>query len=637
MGIMRILAILLFVIGVNFVGFSQEIGEETREGKTYKVHVVEAGNTLYGLHIKYGVAIEDIVKANPTVTDGLKVGQKLYIPFDKTKEKEEVTAIHIVKKKETLYGISRQYKCSVDELIRLNPGVEDGLDIGQELRIPLDKDAAPLVVKGPDHWKEPKEEKPKEEETVKVETDGPTKEEVKDVEETLLEDDETADVNYKIEFTDSIIEYEVQRGETLYSISRRFMVPVEKLVADNNIKGNSIQPGQILKIQLKQERISEVDAPDVGAAENLENWERPNLIALKDKYKVLVALPMRLNQNSRVLSGTYDDKTELNSLTELSVSFLMGAQMAIDSLEKLGLNADVEFFDTDGDLNKFKDYLGATNLKKFDMLIGPFYPKLMEYAATWAKDNKVPVIAVTKIPTKLLEENPYVVSTVPSDLTLIGGMAKYLAQVENANIIVIEGENEVAKKNVSYFGNTFAKYANGKTLKSSTASGLAGFMDPNKENYFVCLTDNVQQVMKFTNALNAAKNTNSNTKKAKVSMVGLSEWKDITALTAYYRNRFELHYASSNHLDYSDSLSNEFTKKFRTRYSSDPTKYAFHGFDVVLSQLSYLLLGFDRSKGLMDEFYLKPVGPRHGSENSAVFISKQADFENVLLKVVRLD
>src|SRR5690554_548538 len=114
---MRILAVLILVLTTSFGIFSQEIGEETRNGQLYKVHAVEAGNTLYGLHKKYNVAIDEIIKANPSAKEGLQMGQKLYIPVKAAEpQKQDLTfTLHKVKRKETLYGISRQYDCRSEE------------------------------------------------------------------------------------------------------------------------------------------------------------------------------------------------------------------------------------------------------------------------------------------------------------------------------------------------------------------------------------------------------------------------------------------------------------------------------------------------------------------------------------------
>jgi LysM repeat protein len=47
----------------------------------------------------------------------------------------------------------------------------------------------------------------------------------------------------------SFIEYKVGAGETLFAIARRFNVTVDHISKTNNLKNNSIVPGQILKIK----------------------------------------------------------------------------------------------------------------------------------------------------------------------------------------------------------------------------------------------------------------------------------------------------------------------------------------------------------------------------------------------------
>jgi len=46
-----------------------------------------------------------------------------------------------------------------------------------------------------------------------------------------------------------VTEYKVSAGETLYAISRRFNIKVEDIISQNNLKSNSLSPGQLLKIK----------------------------------------------------------------------------------------------------------------------------------------------------------------------------------------------------------------------------------------------------------------------------------------------------------------------------------------------------------------------------------------------------
>ena len=50
------------------------------------VHIVKKGETLYGLSKTYGVSQEDIIANNPQVRAGLKLGQEIVIPQPSVKE-----------------------------------------------------------------------------------------------------------------------------------------------------------------------------------------------------------------------------------------------------------------------------------------------------------------------------------------------------------------------------------------------------------------------------------------------------------------------------------------------------------------------------------------------------------------------
>ena len=107
------------------------------DGKTFYIHIVKSGETLYAISKAYDISQSEIATNNPDIYAGLKVGQALKIPKRSDEvESDENYFYHIVKKKETLFGISRQYNVSVDDIIKINPEVKDGLQQSQTIRIP---------------------------------------------------------------------------------------------------------------------------------------------------------------------------------------------------------------------------------------------------------------------------------------------------------------------------------------------------------------------------------------------------------------------------------------------------------------------------------------------------------------------
>lgn len=121
--------------------------------QSVKVHVVEKGETLYGLCRKYDVKIDEICKLNNFSKDTLlKIGQKVKIPVknndeatnnseiviknNKPKDIPEKTDTYTVKKGDTLYNIAKKFDISVDILKILNEMSGTTIKIGQVINVP---------------------------------------------------------------------------------------------------------------------------------------------------------------------------------------------------------------------------------------------------------------------------------------------------------------------------------------------------------------------------------------------------------------------------------------------------------------------------------------------------------------------
>ena len=126
------------------------------------LYEVKRGETIFGISQKFGVRQEDLINANPILSEGLKAGQMIRIPGRNTvsavsvsesrtgsqtqpaenaqnnhsQEVERTTEGYLVKKGETFYSIAVSHGLSVAALEAANPGV-NVLKEGQVLNIPV--------------------------------------------------------------------------------------------------------------------------------------------------------------------------------------------------------------------------------------------------------------------------------------------------------------------------------------------------------------------------------------------------------------------------------------------------------------------------------------------------------------------
>lgn len=113
-------------------------------GKDYYYRQVKKKETIYGISKELGITKDNIVKYNPSVASGLKKDQILYFPVSVFGEKSAdgitsrpTTHKHTVESGETLYGISKMYGISVSSLVEANDGTRNGLKAGMVLTIPI--------------------------------------------------------------------------------------------------------------------------------------------------------------------------------------------------------------------------------------------------------------------------------------------------------------------------------------------------------------------------------------------------------------------------------------------------------------------------------------------------------------------
>jgi LysM repeat protein len=135
------------------------------QAQQFKTHAVKSGETLYSISKLYRVTPFNILKYNKEIKQGdvLKPNTILVIPMQASasdtspipETPKEVSAVkqadeeqdlrtplrfrtHRVRKKETIYGISRRYEVSVDDIKRYNKELYSApLKKGMRLEIPV--------------------------------------------------------------------------------------------------------------------------------------------------------------------------------------------------------------------------------------------------------------------------------------------------------------------------------------------------------------------------------------------------------------------------------------------------------------------------------------------------------------------
>ncbi|MDR1563289.1 MAG: LysM peptidoglycan-binding domain-containing protein [Dysgonamonadaceae bacterium] len=104
------------------------------------LHTVERGQTVYSISRMYHVSENDVIRLNPGSETVIRDGQKLKIP-----QQSGSYVYHTIQPQETLYGVSKKYGMTGEDIMNVNPGLSvSTFLIGKIIRIPVNQVNTPI-------------------------------------------------------------------------------------------------------------------------------------------------------------------------------------------------------------------------------------------------------------------------------------------------------------------------------------------------------------------------------------------------------------------------------------------------------------------------------------------------------------
>ncbi len=220
-----------------------------------KAILAEEGDAKITLAIRAGISRDELMEYNDLTKRDVIIPKKAY--YLQKKRKKSPVAYHIFKEGESLWEISQNYAIRLASLRKMNRLAKGEKPIpGQVLwmKKPRPKGMAPEILDG--YQKKEPEIIQKEEEIIKVEMDSSVfeRDSLKSESNKLLEEEKVVEKEepIAIEEKPTFQNHMVEKGETLYSISRKYNCTVEEIMASNGMNSSKLSIGQELKIPIQK-------------------------------------------------------------------------------------------------------------------------------------------------------------------------------------------------------------------------------------------------------------------------------------------------------------------------------------------------------------------------------------------------
>lgn len=515
-------------------------------GKLYRIHDVAKGETLYSIARLYGVSEKLLREENPSLEQGLRAGERLRIPAGQSTGKGLGTPLfsrkqgrqfqsHTVNQGETLYSISKRYGISINTIIEDNPGIDPtSLAVGQELMLRRKSmgDASQAQIMR--EWEEYR--------------------------------------NSLEQRQDGYVYHIVERGETLYGLSKRFGVSVEQIEAANNL-GGSVRAGSIIRIPDAAE-LQTVQVEETGPDESLTAapfggfhresaavadplpWNRPVEVALM--------LPLR-DAGGRVNGGMAD--------------FYKGVLIGLQEMKAAGVEVRLNLYNTARSPERVREIVSGRDFNP-DLIIGPVYQEELDAVVGFAEREHVAVVS----PLAALDSlhSGVVWQMAPDEETKYDKMRPLFAGDKNIVLLYTDRTDRNFENRIKELlpGTGYGTYT---VRRGEKVDALADMLSSDRENVFVVLSSDALGVDQALAALSSVNNNlvARSIKRANITVVGNSSWSRYRNIDRNLFFKLKVCLVSSYHADRSNDRVKEFDRRYVKDFGSLPSLYSYRGYDAV--------------------------------------------------------
>ena len=574
---MKLRLFFFFFLILGFLSFSQTTPDR------FIVHKVKKKETLYSLSKIYNISIETIKEYNPLIDKiGLKRKMKLQIPIFKNKPPIEDKPVlvnykrHIVKPKETKWRLAYEYGLKISELEKINPEIVSGLKIGQQILLPSGKD-------------------------------------------TVINNFQN-ELNY----------YQVKSNENLSLISQKIGISTDSIIAYNPILINSL-PEEETILKIPSQFNGNFDVKD-GLL-----YER---ISLKDSFfsnnylQLVCFLPFKMREIEFDSVEKTNTKLSRRNLHTISADFYFGMEMAKEFCDSLGIKTKIKVIDTQNDLSVINEKISSFNWNGINAIIGPLIPKNLDFFSKNRRISDIPIIS--PLSTKEIDGDKNIFQSVSPLKRLRKVMMNYIKnEIDSTQNLVIITDSinfKIAKE--------FKKLS---TKSHFVESEKGGFVIP--ELIDSLLVDSLKnQVIFESQDLGLAANVTSllNSQVGKERDVQLFS----SLRTAIYDNVniSRKHLGNIKFTYLNDNFPREtnerqkFKDRFLNKYGDYPSKESYRAYDVTLDvilRLAYQNKIFsdkiEETNHIENKFkYLPDDGG--GYSNFGYYILQHRDYEIIEIK-----
>ena len=550
-------------------------------GKSYYLHTVQPGQTLYSICKAYGANIDEVKSLNDKKDNALSLYDVLKVPYtDPFVQQDDKFYYHKVLKGETFYSIARLYKIKPKRLLKFNEGYAQNqpLAVGAVVKLPLAE--IDLSVLGEEE----------------IEASVGKKQEIRPVRPV--------------------------RNETVKKVEEASVTDI-------------LQDALMQKNEKTEQEPEKETTTVIGATDKMEipDYISEVVMPVDPFVKVALLLPFSA-KDYPVFVDTLVEKmpVQISARSEQFISFYEGVLLAVDSLKNQGYKVNLKVFDTERSAEKMYTMVDEIDRLHPDLIIGPVYGSVYKALMDDLTNKNIPVIYPLSSRSEEFGVYPDFIQVNPSMKALTVAMSDWLREeAEEANLVCLNlTGNEVSHsdlEDIRLFKEYMHRIGSMNFYDWNTSAvpldGLRLQLLPDRENIIILPTTKEAEVSKILPILSAL------TEGYRITVVGFPEWQTFTSVDHETYFKLNTKIFTYSYVDNTTEPAKRFALKYRKYFYTEPNNLAYKAFDMSLYFIELAAKYRDRTldalefyprNGDFSRFYFQKMEGQAGKENQGFYI-----------------
>lgn len=604
-------------IVIAFAAFIFTSGLTFAQESSYVEYRVNKGETISKIARDNKVSVSEILTLNPDYKTGIKEGDVIRLPGTAkvSKDNAKSTSIasqnndaasigkktHLVEPRETLFGISRKYNVTVENLYKWNPLLEkEGLKANTVLY--LESNLSPVISEQvkPSSNASYKEISvaPKQtlyglahDNNVTVQQITELNPEVKDglkIGQILkipitgtkaVAAEIKKEVSVSTSKSSSDAKYNVvvvEPKQTVFSLSKEYGISAEEFIELNPEVRKGLVVGMEVKVPANVASGSSIlpaakinKTPADTYADDSSTLSYADFTRSLDK-STTKELSLLLPFNVARLGDNLEERMKSDGFLNMTMDFYLGAKLAINKAIDMGLPLVVRTYDSNETKSSsdVKTILNENEFSSTDVVIGPFFQNNVDEAVK-ALPNKN-IVLFSPLSNEKANSSNQLVQTMPYGDVLKKSLIEYFNRSNSTITVIVDPKRTSTKQFMQ------RNFPGIKVVETSAIKDIDKTLVSSKNNVFILDSGSIESALLLTDKLKG-KNDNYTITVGSFDKNDAFDYSEIKIATLVALN----YTFPSVTRDSQTQKDTSFVKEFKAQNNTLPNRFSTRGYDVT--------------------------------------------------------